>query len=55
MYQNLVQLVIDVVFNGSIEGTMYGQLISEGIAACACCFLVALPFLIVWRFIRKWL
>ena len=55
MYQNFVQLITDLVFNGSLEGTMYGQLIVEGLAAFAVCFLIALPFIVVWRFIRRFL
>lgn len=55
MYQELVTLVRDLVFNGTVENTMYGQLICEGLAAIGTCLLLALPFLIVWRIIRRFL
>ena len=53
MYQDLVQLITDLVFGGTLEGTMYGQLIVEGIAAFATVLLIMLPFVVVWRIIRK--
>lgn len=55
MYQDLVTLLTDLIFNGSLDGTMYGQLIVEGLAAIFCCILVCLPFLIVWRIIKRFI
>lgn len=55
MYQELVVLIKDMVFGGSLEGTTYGMLICEGFAAFATVILLSLPFLIVWRILRRFL
>lgn len=55
MYQDLVTLLTDMVFGGSVEGTVYGTLIVEGFAAFACVLMISLPFLIVWRIIRRFI
>lgn len=55
MYQELVVLIKDMVFGGSLEGTTYGVLICEGFAAFACVFLLSIPFILVWRIIRRFL
>lgn len=55
MYQAMVELIRDMVFGGSLDGTTYGVLICEGFAAFACVVLLAFPFLISWRVIRRFL
>lgn len=44
-----------MVFGGTLENTMYGELICEGFAAFATVLLLSLPFLIVWRIIRRFI
>lgn len=55
MYQDFVTLLTNLIFGGSVEGTMYGSLIVEGMAAICTVLLVALPFILVWRIIRRFL
>lgn len=53
MYQELVTLLTDLIFDGTLEGTMYGQLIVEGLAAFCTLLLIMLPFIVVWRIVRR--
>ena len=53
MYQELVKLITDLVFDGSVSGTMYGQLIVEGLAAVVVVLLVLLPLILVWRIVKR--
>lgn len=53
MYQDLVTLITNLVFGGSVEGTMYGQLIVEGLAALCVCLLILLPLIVVWRIVKR--
>lgn len=55
MYQELVGLIRDMVFGGTLENTTYGVLICEGVAAIATLLLLAFPFIIVWRVLRRFL
>lgn len=53
MYQQLVTLITDLVFGGSVSGTMYGPLIVEGLAAVVVVLLVLLPLIVVWRIVKR--
>lgn len=55
IYQQLVQLLTNTVFGGDLTTAVYGPLIVEGISAIACVALISLPFVIVWRIIRRFL
>lgn len=55
MYNEIKDLIIQLVFEGSTSGTMYGDFMAEAIAAIATCLLIALPFIIVWRIIRRFI
>ncbi len=55
IYQSIYDIILNSVFGGTIENTVYGSLICEGFSAFACCFLLALPFVLVWRFVRVFL
>ena len=55
MYNDIKDLIVQLVFNGSTAGTMYGDFMAEAIAAIATCLLIAIPFIIVWRIIRRFL
>ena len=53
MYQDIVSILTDLIFGGSLEGVMYGQLIVEGISAILCTILVLMPFTVVWRIVKR--
>lgn len=53
MYQELVTLITNLVFGGTVEGTMYGQLIVEGLAALCTVLLILLPLVLVWRIVKR--
>lgn len=55
MYQALYQLLVDKIFNGSLEGIAYGDFFCSGLSIVFCGFLVALPFVILWRLFKKFL
>lgn len=55
MFQQLYQVLSTFLFNGSPASWAYGELICQGFAGAMSVFLVSLPFLLVWRFIRTFL
>ena len=55
VYQSLYELLSNSIFGGDPSAATYGVFFCEGISIVACAFLVAVPFLIVWRILRKFL
>ena len=55
MYQGIYNLLVQQIFNGSLEGIAYGELFCQGISIIACGLLVLLPFFILWRLLKKFL
>lgn len=55
IYQSIYSLLENAIFGGTASSAAYGVLICEGVSAIACCVLIALPFIIVWRIIRRFL
>lgn len=55
MFENLYNLISTHIFGGNPSAFAYGEFICEAIPAVACCILIALPFVVVWRFIRTFL
>ncbi len=53
IYQSLYDLLSNSIFGGNPSAATYGVFFCEGISIVSCAFLVALPFLIVWRIIRR--
>lgn len=54
-FAEVYELISSALFNGSPEAYTYGALICEGFAAIFSIALVALPFVVVWRIIRRFL
>ena len=52
MYQNLYDLIMSHVYGGVVSVTPDMELVATLIATTGCIFLISLPFLLVWRFIR---
>lgn len=54
-YQTIYDLISNAIFGGNPAVATYGVFFCEGIATIACALLLALPFLIVWRILRRFL
>ena len=52
VYQTCYDLVNTYIYGGQIVEGSYMELVGIFIATCACLFVFALPFIIVWRFIK---
>lgn len=52
IYNNLFELVNTYIFGGLIVDGSYEELIAIVVSSFGCIFLVALPFLLVWRIIK---
>lgn len=55
IYNQLYTLLSNMIFNGDPSVTAYGEFWCQGAAIIAISVLVAVPFIIVWRIIRKFL
>lgn len=55
IYNMCYKLLVDNIFGGSLEGIAFGEFFCQGISIVACAFLIAVPFIIVWRVIRRFL
>lgn len=55
MFQEFYNLLSTYIFSGDPSSFAYGELFCQGIATVACALLVLLPFVIVWRIVRKFL
>lgn len=54
-YQSIYDLLSNAIFNGVPSAATYGEFFCEGIAIIACAVLVALPFVVIWRIIRRFI
>lgn len=54
-YLQLQEIISNFLFNGVPESAIYGNFIIEAIPAVICTVLMVLPFIIVWRIIRRFL
>lgn len=55
VYSSIYNILVNTIFGGSLEGVTYGAFFCEGIATICCAILVALPFIIVWRIVRRFI
>ena len=54
IYQSFYDLLNTYVYGGSVVVESYQDLVCIILATIGCIFLVSIPFVIVWRFIRLW-
>lgn len=54
-YQQIYDLVSNAIYGGNPAVATYGVFFCEAFATIACAVLLALPFVIVWRIIRRFL
>ena len=54
-YQSIYDLVSSAIYGGSPEIALYGEFFCEAFATIACAFMLCLPFLIIWRIVRRFL
>lgn len=52
IYQALFDLINTYVYGGSVVAGSYQELVCIAVSTAATLFMIALPFLVVWRFIR---
>lgn len=52
IYQALFDLINTYVYGGSVVVGSYQELVCIFVSTAATLFMIALPFLVVWRFIR---
>lgn len=55
LYLQLQEIISNFLFNGAPETAIYGNFIIEAIPAIICSVLMVLPFIIVWRIVRRFL
>lgn len=54
MYQSIYDLIMTHVYSGVPQITGDMTLTATVIATCACVFLIALPFILLWGAVRVW-
>ena len=54
IYQTFYDLLNSYIYGGSVVAESYQDLICIALATMGVIFLVSIPFVIVWRFIRLW-
>lgn len=54
LFDTFYNLLNTYVFGGSIVPNTYADLVCILVSCCATLFMISLPFLLVWRFIRMW-
>lgn len=52
IYQNIYNLIANYVFANAIDVGSNAELVCMLVSTIACLFVIALPFLVVWRVIR---
>ena len=52
LYQTCYDLVATYIYGGTVEAGSHMDLVCTMVSTCANLFLVALPFLLVWKVIR---
>lgn len=50
IYQDLYHLIEVYIYDGNLEG--FNELVCTLVATCGCLFLIALPFMIVWKVVK---
>ena len=55
IYQAIYDLINTYVFGSGIVAGSFQELATILISLCACLFIVALPFILVWRIIKLFL
>lgn len=55
IYQALYDLIDTYIYGGSVVADTYQDLVCIILATCGCLFMVALPFVIIWRIVRVFL
>lgn len=55
IYQMCYDLLKEAIFAGDFSGAVYAEFFCQGISVLACAFLISVPFLILWRVIRRFL
>ena len=53
IYQNLFDLINTYIYGNSVVAGSYQELVCILVATCACIFVFALPFLVVYFVIKK--
>lgn len=52
IYQTCYELVAQYVYGGSAQLESYQDLVCVAVSTLACLFVIALPFILVWRVIK---
>lgn len=52
IYQSIYDLINTYVYGGEIVAGSYTELVAIAFSTAACLFLMALPFIVVWRIIK---
>lgn len=52
IYQSIYDLINTYVYGGEIVAGSYMELVAILFSTAACLFLMALPFIVVWRIIK---
>lgn len=55
LYLQLKEIISNFLFNGNPAQAVYGDFIVEAIPSIICTVLMVLPFIIVWRIVRRFL
>lgn len=55
IFQGFYELLVNMIFGGAenLSQWFYGDFFCQGIATIACVLLIAFPFVIVWRIIKR--
>lgn len=54
IYQAIYDLINGYVFGGTVAVETYPDLVCIALSTMACIFVMALPFVLVWRCIKMW-
>lgn len=52
LYNEIYSLIVNNIFGGSVQVGTYPDLISSLFSAIACMFVLAIPFILVWKVIK---
>lgn len=52
IYQTIYDLVATYIFGGSVDVGTNQELVTMLLATCACIFVFALPFVVVWKVMK---
>ena len=54
-YQQIYNLISNAIYGGSPSVAAYGVFFCEAFATLFCALLLVLPFVVVWRIVRRFL